>query len=1177
MLRNASHGRRPLVLFTLLLVITPWLMFGQASFQAQVRGVVRDSSGSVIVGAQVTITDVATNISNVATTDERGYYTFNALHPATYNLKAEAAGFRTEEEKGIVLEVSQHTGVDLTLQVAGVENSVTVVEAAPMLETGDSTLGTTITGQYVRDLPLYSRSYFGLVFLAPGVTEAAGNGIRDNYPTGTNFVSNGQRNATAEVRFDGAPLSAPEQGEGGNTNVYYEPSVEVIQEFTVETNSFSAEYGNNGGTVINMTMKQGGNQFHGAGWYFAQRQIFDADDFFSNAAGVPVPPHTHDQYGGQVNGPIKRNKAFFLFDYERQRDITSSQTVATFPTDLQRAGNFSQTMTYDANGNLAPVTIYNPFSISPSGVRTPFPGNIIPATLLDPVAKALEAYMPQPNVTGDAGTNYNNYRKNVPTDFTQYQLDGRVDYQINDNNRLGARYSYLNNAAPTAVTFVDDSYTYLQQSDNAVLEYDWTLNPRIVYTGRIGVDFVHAPGITDYPSLTSVGFPSYLINNGLDRMPSIEFGNAYTNIFDQCCVDTHFTHTLITYSSALSWVEGAHSLKFGGEQRLFFNNFWQPTNPTGLFSFDQNATNMTPFDGVPTEGDSFASLLLGYGSNGFLQEIPPVADKSKETGFYIQDDWKVSPKLTLNLGLRYEWSTPYSERYNRSSFSDFTDPSGITVPGLGELNGITMFPTAGNRNIPVDRHNFGPRVGVAYSWDSKTVIRAGAGIYYGMNIATNYQYPGPAFASTPNVYYTNNDYQTQFATLDNPFPLGIPAPQGAEYGKLAQWGFANNSDLSYQVDENAQIYQWSGGIQRLLPGDSVIEVDYAGNRSVHLPWGGFAASTRNRNYIPTDILEHYTSTELNTPVPNPFQYLFVGPHAIFNQPVSRYNDATIPLENLLSLYPQYDGEFDGLPLLAALSRYDAMQIKFEKKAGKYVTFQGNYTLSRATDDSSSGANSWVGWLAQGGPQALDRLSSEYSVSANNATNRVAAAFTVALPVGRGLLIGNSMNRVLDTVIGGWSASSNLTLQSGQPVHIEMLLDRLYDGTQRPNVVCGNPGTGISPHAAAAALLNGATTGISVFNANCFADPGDQQLGNAPRYFNNLTSQGIEDVDIGLRKEFRIRETKKLQVRAETFNALNRTRFDRAGYQFGAGNFGNETNLANGFTPRQMQFVARFEF
>jgi len=304
MLRNALK----LVQFVLLLGLFQALVLGQASFEAQVRGVVHDPSGGVIAGAKITITDVGTGISNTATTDDRGSYTFNGLRPARYTVKAEMSGFRPEETKDVVLGVSQHTNIDFSLEVGQVQSSVTVVEAKPTLDTGSAEIGTTISGEYTREMPLYGRSYFGLVFLSGGVTEAAGNGIRDNYPSGTNFVSNGQRNATAEVRFDGAPISAPEQGEGGNSNVYYTPSVEVIQEFKVENNSFSAEYGNNGGTVLNIMMKQGGNRIHGSGWWFGQRDVMDANDFFSNQAGIPKPPHTHNQYGGAISGPIKRNK-----------------------------------------------------------------------------------------------------------------------------------------------------------------------------------------------------------------------------------------------------------------------------------------------------------------------------------------------------------------------------------------------------------------------------------------------------------------------------------------------------------------------------------------------------------------------------------------------------------------------------------------------------------------------------------------------------------------------------------------------------------------------------------------------------------------------------------------------------------------------------------------------------
>jgi hypothetical protein len=1159
--------------------LIPALLWGQASFEAQVRGGVRDTSGALIVGAKVTITDTGTNISNTTSSDERGTYIFNGLHPGTYMVRAEQAGFRPEETKNVVLGVNQHTNIDFSLQVAGVETSVTVADAAPVLDTGSAEIGTTISGQYTREMPLYGRSYFGLVFLSGGVTEAAGNGTRDSYPSGTNFISNGQRNATAEVRFDGAPISAPEQGEGGNSNVYYTPSVEVIQEFKVSNNSFSAEYGNNGGTVVNILMKQGGNGFHGSGWWFGQRDNFDANDFFSNQAGIEKPPHVHDQYGGSISGPIKKNKTFFFFDFEKQRDIGSSQTVATVPTDLQRTGNFSQTMTYDEDGNLAPVTIYDPRTIDADGNRQPFANNIIPSNRLDPVAAKLLNYFPQSNVQGAAGTNYNNYRKNVQSTLSAYQFDIRGDHQFNDNNRIGLRYSRAHSENPTSPTFVDDGYLYKTDVHNAVVDYNWTISPRLLYTGRVALDLAIAPGKTDYPSLTSVGFPSVLAANGLDRMPMIEFDQTYSNLFDQCCVDTNFSHTLLTYSSALSWVKGSHSIKFGGEQRTFFNNFWQPDNPTGLFSFGPDATNQQPGNGIVTEGDPFASLLMGYGDNstGPLNLKPSVADKSKETGFYIQDDWKVNSKLTVNIGLRYEWSTPYTERYNRSNFSDFSSPTGVTVPGLGPLNGITVFPTSGNRTVPVDRNNFGPRAGLSYSWDSKTVIRAGAGIYYGANIATNFQYPGPAYYKSAPIYFSKDFYQTQYATLGNPFPAGLTPPQGQTYGKLAQWGLANESDLSNQKPINPEIYQWSVGIQRLLPHDFLISVDYSANRSTHLSWGSFAAGTRNRNFIPTDVRQNYTTAQLNSQVANPFQPLFVGPTAMFNQPDSRYNDATIPLINLLRPFPQFDGAFDGFPNFGATSRYDSLQLRFEKRSGKYFTIQGSYTLSRSTDNSSSGDNSWVGWYSIGGPQALDRLSSETGLSANNATNRLAAALTAQLPIGRGLLIGNNMNRVLNAVVGGWSASANLTMQSGQPVAIRMSRNRLADGRQRPNVTCSDPGTGIGYHDAASALLNGASSGLSVFDPGCFADPGDQQLGNAPRYMDNLFSQGINNVDLGMRKQFLIRENMRFQVRLEAFNAFNRTRFDRAGYSFGSGSFGQVTSLANGSHARQVQIVARFEF
>src|SRR6267142_1119277 len=336
------------------------LLFGQGSYTAQIRGTVTDQSGAVLQGATVTITNDATGISVVAHSNQEGLYILTGLRPATYTLKAEAAGFRGVERKNLVLAVSQDTTIDLSMNPLTVTETVIVTGAPPLLDTESAALGTDVTNEYVRDIPLYNRSLFGLVYLAGGVTEATGSGINDNYPSGTNFVSNGQRNATAQITLDGSPLSAPEQGEGGNSNVYYQPSVEIVQEFKVQNNSFSAEYGNNGGTVVNIVLKQGTNQFHGSGWWYGQRSNFDARDFFNTGE---KPDHVRDQYGFAVGGPIIKNHTFFFVDFEKTRLQDPVNIEGTVPTDLERAGDFSQSaanLPDPNNSDTATAGIYDP-------------------------------------------------------------------------------------------------------------------------------------------------------------------------------------------------------------------------------------------------------------------------------------------------------------------------------------------------------------------------------------------------------------------------------------------------------------------------------------------------------------------------------------------------------------------------------------------------------------------------------------------------------------------------------------------------------------------------------------------------------------------------------------------------------------------------------------------------
>src|SRR5208282_3439016 len=337
--RNCGFATGSILYFGMSLLLAT-VALGQAAYQAQIRGVVTDQSGAVVANATITLTNDATNISQVEHTDDHGQYFLVGLRPAVYTIKAEGKGFRAVEKKNVVLQVDQQTTVDFTMHPLGISETMEVTETAPLLDTESATLGTNISSEYVHELPLANRSFFGLTFLAAGVTEVAGSGTNDNYPSGTNFTSNGQRNATAEIRLDGALISAPEQGEGGNSNVYYEPLVEGMQEMKVQNNSFSAEFGNNGGTVVNMVMKSGTDAFHGSGWYFLQRPGIDARDFL-NPAPNPKPDSKRDQGGFSLGGPIVKNRTFFFVDFEKVRAFSAQSGVVTVPTAAERAGDFS--------------------------------------------------------------------------------------------------------------------------------------------------------------------------------------------------------------------------------------------------------------------------------------------------------------------------------------------------------------------------------------------------------------------------------------------------------------------------------------------------------------------------------------------------------------------------------------------------------------------------------------------------------------------------------------------------------------------------------------------------------------------------------------------------------------------------------------------------------------------
>ena len=398
---------------------------------------------------------------------------------------------------------------------------------------------------------------------------------------------------------------------------------------------------------------------------------------------------------------------------------------------------------------------------------------------------------------------------------------------------------------------------------------------------------------------------------------------------------------------------------------------------------------------------------------------------------FVQDDWKVSDRLTLNLGLRYEWSDPFTERFNRLVVVDYNGDTGIDVPGLGPLKGTSYLANDDKRTANVDRNNFAPRIGFAYRINDKTVLRGGAGIYYGFNVATNFQYVGTPWYKNVNINFSKDGGVTQFASLSNPFPVGFYGPPGDKYGKLSQWGFDNGYNLNDGL-RNAEIYQWNIGIQRELPGDMLIEVNYSANRSNHLPFNGYDG-TRNRNFLSNAAREQYGSEGLAELVDNPFQPFFQGPNAIFNEPDSIYNDDQIERSYLLRPYPQFAGSFGGYPEFIANSRYSALQLRFEKRYSQGLAFTGNYTFSHMTDDNSLGFNPWIGSLqSQGELQDLTNLSAEKSISGFDTPHRLAFAVTYELPIGRGKALGHNMGRVANALLGGWKVNCFHHAAIGQP-------------------------------------------------------------------------------------------------------------------------------------------------
>jgi hypothetical protein len=1148
----------------------PLLLQGQ-SFTASIRGIVTDSSQSAIPDAKVTVTDVSRNTSQIVSTDGSGRYIFTALQPGKYNLTIEASGFSKFEQTAFELRVQQQASIDAQLTVGSVSSSVEVKATGALLNTTSATLGQVVDNKFILSLPLAGRSPLALIQLTPGVSPS---NLNPGGQSNTNFTANGTRNSTADVLLDGVSVANIEQN-SGITNLEFQPSVDAVQEFKVQTNFFSAEFGNTGGAVVNMITKSGTNDLHGSAYEFHRNSALNANSWFANRAGRDIPDFKRNVFGGTVGGPVRiphlyngNDKTFFFYDYEGTRQSSAKTKLMTVPTAQERVGDFSNTR--DSSGNL--ISVYNPFDTykSPSGstLRNPFPRNILPTSMLDPVAMNVMKYYPAPNQAGNAFTNVNNFYAQGISTTAGDQMDVKLDHNISEKQRFTSRYS-LNSGGtidPLLLGNLADNSTNGDSSSrtqNFVFDFTRIQNPTTIIDIRYGL--LRQRANTNPKSLgfdqTSLGLPQVYLTSGVKMFPTFtpegyqELGQVGYGLIAR-------GDEANSIAGNVTKIIGGHNLKIGAESRFLLLNYLQPGYPQGHLSYNRAITMQNPNVSNSAQGNGIASMLLGWGSGGNYHLDPPSASASRYLGFYAQDDWKVTRKLTLNVGLRYDFDLTRTERYNRYSWFDPTAPSPIAgkVPGYANLMGQFEFANPNQRSpVNADYNNYQPRVGFAYEANSKTSIRAGYGIFYTVSRGTIKGHTGAGFSTDSAPEWSRDGNLTRYATPENPYPNGLQIPPGSSQGASTFLGLGISTDT--RPNQNPQYQQWNFSIQRALPGDAVFQINYTGGKGTHLYFGGGAENIDRLDPSYWSI----GRTALNGLVTNPF-------YGVITDPKSRLSAPTVTLNTLLRPYPQYTGVSGSTPNIGN-SIYHGVQFQYEKRFSHGLAFLGHYTFSKLIDDSSFSSGN-VGWL--GGYTDLQNpfnLRSERSVSAMDVTHRLVLTASYQLPFGHGRAIGSGWSRPVNLLLGGWEVNTLITISSGFPLNsgsqfreVALQSPTLWEGAQRPNLT-GDPSM---PGSVESKLNN-------YVNAVAFSRPAPDTFGSMPRTISTYRSPALKNVDAAIFKNINFTEQRFVQLRLEGFTVTNTPTFATPHLSYGASNFGVIDAYAGGRGPRELQVAAKFYF
>lgn len=1179
---------RDLVISALFLACMP--LVGQ-TIRASLYGRVLDPQNGPVPNATVRATHGATGTQYSFVSGEDGGYDFpRLLQFGDYTIDVEAAGFQKLRRDGVTVAIDQRVQVDLRLSVGSVTEVVEVRETVPLLETSNATPGQSISNRQVERLPLPNLSPLHLVYLAPGVSPQGNvdNRSRPGTNSTSNFSISGSRGVTNEMIVDGLSANIPEGGSGGSgtAGIVYYPSMEATEELKVMNNTFSAEYGKSGGGVVTLTLKSGTNQFHGSLFEYFRNDKLDATPWFSNATGLPKGALRQNTFGGAIGGPILKNRTFFFFDYQgfRQRS-TGQPTRSSLPTLDMVAGDFSNLR--NARGEL--ITIYDPLTAGAGEPRIAFPGNRIPTSRMDPTALKIWSFIPtERRSAGDPLTflGNNTYQVSTPNDEDQWDL--KIDHNFSLRHHLMARasnWALERNLPPTlpgstwSNPNVADTGLWRgpRRSLQYVAAYTWTQSPssivdvRAGYTRYTNIQAWLSGCQTEFNSCTTpfsptdAGFPDYIrAYSDAVAFPGITFTGGYQAI--GVGNQQYWGPDTIALQTTWTKIAGRHVLKAGFDGRRQHYIRGGGSDRAGQFNFsDQFTRRISNRANTQLEGNAFADFLLGTPTSGSISRVSVSDVKSDYFAFFVQDDFKVSSRLTLNLGVRYDVSHPMWDKFGQMSFLNPTVESPINskidrtklIPGMRTtLVGGLEFPNQGalsgvNNTIPVDWNNFAPRLGLAYQLNDKTIVRAGAGILYKTQIGEAVPPPRESFSLT-NAMVTSLDGARPANYLSDPFPGGsLVEPLRGQQGLLTNLGLNASGIMGTNSEKVPYVLQWNLNVQRQLSSTILIEAGYTGN------------SSRQFNRPPIDYNELEPEflalgNSLNELVPNPF---FGLPEIPANSILAR---PTVQRGQLLRPFPQFT-RFEIWDYNGANASYHGGHVRVEKRFSQGLTLLGNYTRSKTMDDYS-GIPTWLG-AAPARERTRFDFKREWAINEEDFSYRTTVAGIYDLPVGKGRRFLN-YGGVTNAVLGGWQLSSIVVFASGNPIQIVggTAYHAFGAGTQRPN------STGMS------ARLEGSPQSRvdRWFDTSQFTNPAPFTLGNLGRTLPDVRSDSTRNWDFTLLKVFPIyQERVKLEYRAVFTNFLNTPRFAAPERNFTSPDFGRVTRTSNG--PREFQMGARILF